>query len=81
MKQECTRPKSFLAACHLYQTVLTHIKRELGPGRGNKEPIEANLDLPQAVQPGAVDGCQVLLAQGEDNPGPQDRSLSNLGQL
>ena len=47
----------------------------------DKEPIKANLNLPQAAQPGGVDGRQVLLAQGEDNPGPQDRSLTNLEEF
>ena len=42
---------------------------------------EANLDLPQAAQPVRVDGCQVLPPQGEDNPGPQERSLPNLRQI
>ena len=39
--------------------------------KNDKEPIKANLNLPQAAQPGGVDGRQVLLAQGEDDPGPQ----------
>ena len=49
--------------------------------RQDKEPIKANLNLPQAAQPGGVDGRQVLLAQGEDDPGPQDRSLTNLEEF
>ena len=93
IKQECTRPrpKSFSAACHLYETVLTHENmsryyRQQRKWMFPKQEIEgivdgANLDLPQAAQPGRVDGCQVLPPQGEDNPGPQERSLSNLRQI
>ena len=89
IKQECTipSPKSFSTACHLHETVLTsryymQQRKWMFP----KQEIEgivdgANLDLPQAAQPGRVDGCQVLPPQGEDNPGPQERSLSNLRQI